>query len=376
MEFIIQKEYFYKAISDVSKAVSVKTPFPILTGIKMTVDDSGLKLVGSNSDIMIEKFIPITMDGEKILEVYETGSVVVSAKYVNEVVKKLPHKIHLKVKENQLVMIQSNEIKTALHGFNSEEYPRLPQIDEAKCIQINRNKLIEIIKQTAFAASRSESRPILTGVNMSFRENQLSCTATNSQRLASRKIHAESNVKGSFNVPSVSLQELAKLITNEAGVINIFVTDSFMVFKSNTASLYSRLIEGNYPNTSGLFPTDLKTKIILSTQPFLQAIDRSCLFSSEGKNSTVLLEIIDGKKLKISSASSEIGKIEETQKIKEIQGETHLRISLDGTFLIDALRGIKEQEIYLSFNGSMRPVLIEPINNASYFQLISPVRSY
>lgn len=376
MEFIIHNECFNKAISDVSKAVSLKTPFPILTGIKIIANNNSLILVGSNSDIVIEKVIPVTIDGIKVLEVYETGSVVVSAKYLNEIVKKLPDKIHFKVNENQLVTIQSDEIITNLHGFNSEEYPRLPQIDETKYIRISSIKLIEIIKQTSFAASKSESRPVLTGVNMSFKENHLSCVATNSHRLALKELAVESNVNGSFNVSSTSLNELTKLINNEPGVINIFVTDSFMVFKSNTTSLFSRLIEGNYPNIAGLFPTNSKTKITLDTQQLLKGIDRACLFSSEWKNNNVLLEIKDGTKIKISSNSSEIGKIEETQSIKAIDGETDLSISLDGSFLIDALKVIKEEEISLSFGGSMRPVLIEPIDNSSYLQLISPVRSY
>jgi DNA polymerase III subunit beta len=376
MEFIINNECFNKAISDVSKAVSLKTPFPILSGIKIIANNNGLILVGSNSDIVIEKVIPLTIDGVQILEVYNTGSVVISAKYLSEIVKKLPDKIHFKVNEKQLVTIQSDEIITNLHGFNSEEYPRLPQIDEAKYIRISSIELIEIIKQTAFAASKSESRPVLTGVNMSFKENHLSCVATNSHRLALRELAIESNVNGSFNVPSTSLNELTKLINNEPGVIHIFVTDSYMVFKSNNTSLFSRLIEGNYPNISGLLPTNSKTIITLDTQQLLKGIDRACLFSSEWKNNNVHLDIKDGTKIKISSTSSEIGKIEETQNINAIDGETDLSISLDGSFLIDALKVIKEEEIRLSFGGSMRPVLIEPIDNSSYLHLISPVRSY
>ncbi|MEH7014199.1 DNA polymerase III subunit beta [Neobacillus niacini] len=376
MEFIINNECFNKAISEVSKAVSLKTPFPILSGIKIIANKNCLILVGSNSDIVIEKVIPLTIDGINVLEVYDTGSVVISAKYLSEIVKKLPDNIHLKVNENHLVSIKSDEIVVNIYGFNSEEYPSLPQIDEAKYIKIPSFELIEIIKQTAFAVSKSESRPVLTGVNMSFKENHLSCVATDSHRLALRELAIESNVNGSFIVPSTSLNELTKLINNEPGVIHIFVTDSYMVFKSNTISLYTRLIEGNYPNISGLLPNNLKTIITLDTNQLLRGIDRACLFASEWKNNNVHLEIKDGTKIRIFSNSSEIGKIEETQKIKAINGDTDLSISLDGSFLIDALKVIKEEEIRLSFGGSMRPVLIEPIDNSSYLHLISPVRSY
>lgn len=376
MEIIINNECFNKAISEVSKAVSLKTPFPILTGIKIIAEKDCLILIGSNSDIVIEKVIPLMINDVKVLEVYKTGSIVMSAKYLSEIAKKLPSDIHLKVDEKQLITIQSDEVVITLNGFNPKEYPSLPQVDEATCTKISSIKLMEIINQTVFAVSKSESRPVLTGVNMSFKENHISCAATNSHRLALRELAIETNVNGSFIVPSTSLNELTKLIKNETGEIHIYITNSYIVFKSETISLFSRLIEGNYPNISGLLPKDSKTVIILDTIQLLKGIDRACLFANEWRNNNVNLEIKDGKKIRIFSNSSELGKIEETQNIKMISGEIELSISLDGSFLMDALKVIKEEEIRLSFGGSMRPVLIEPVDNSSYLHLISPVRSY
>ncbi|NHM30808.1 DNA polymerase III subunit beta [Neobacillus terrae] len=375
MEFMINHECFYKAISDVSKAVSPKTPFPILTGIKITANNDYLILVGSNSDIVIQKVIPMMINGVKILEIYHTGSVVISAKYLSEIVRKLSDKIHIKVSEKQLVTIQSDEIVTQLNGFNSNEYPSLPSIDEAKIIRIHRDELIDMIKQTAFAASKSESRPALTGVNMTFTEKRLTCSATNSHRLALRDLAIKSNITGSYIVPSSSLNDLTKLMDNESDELNIFLTERHIVFNSKTVSLFSRLIEGNYPNVSGLIPNQSKTTITMNTKQLLEGIDRASLFASEWKNNNVHIEIQDGTKIGISSTSSEVGKIEETQYIRSFKGETDLSISLNGSFLMDALKVIKEEEVRLSFCGSMRPVLIEPIGNSNYLHLISPVRS-
>jgi DNA polymerase III subunit beta len=377
MEFRIDSEWFSKAISDVSKAVSMKTPFPILTGIKITAHQDSLMLIGSSSDLIIEKMIPLTIDGEKILEVNQTGSVVLTAKYLSEIVKKLPRgNMHVKADEKQMITLQSDEIVTSLNGFRSEEYPSLPEIDETNHVRISSSELIDMIKQTAFAVAKNETRPILTGVNLSFEGNRLTCAATNSHRLAVRELPIDSTIKGSFIVPSTSLNELIKLIHNKTDFIHIVVSESYMAFKSDTASLYSRLIEGNYPTVSGLLPKDAKTVITLDTKKLLKGIDRACLFASEWKNNNVYVEIKDGTKIMISSNSSEIGKIEETQPIKSIDGERELSISLDGNFLMDALRAIKEEEIRVSFGGSMKPVLIEPIGNSTCLHLISPVRSY
>ena len=180
MEFIIDSECFNRAIAEVNKAVSQKTPFPILSGIKIIANKECIILIGSNADIVIEKVIPLEIDGENVLEVKEIGSVVLSAKYLSELVKKLSDKIHITVNEKLTATLKSEEIITTLNGFHSEEYPRLPQIDETKHIKIQSAELIEIIKQTVFAVSKSEARPVLTGVNMSFKENKLTCVATNS----------------------------------------------------------------------------------------------------------------------------------------------------------------------------------------------------
>ncbi|KSU63129.1 DNA polymerase III subunit beta [[Bacillus] enclensis] len=376
MELSINSECFHKAISEVSKAVSLKTPFPILTGIKITAEEDALVLIGSNSDLIIEKKIPLTIDGARVLEVKQTGSVVVTAKYISEIVKKLPGDIHVKADGKQLITLQSGEIITSLKGFPSEEYPNMPVIDESSPIRIPSTELLEMIKQTAFAVAKNESRPVLTGVNLFFKENHLTCAATNSHRLALRELKIDSNIRGSFIIPSTSINELVKLIPGETEIIHIFLSDSYIVFKTADSSLFSRLIEGNYPNVSALIPKDSKTVITLDTKQFLKGIDRACLFASEWKNNNVHLEIINGSRLKISSTSSEIGRIEETQPFKNIEGGSELSISLDANFMIDSLKAIKEEEINVSFGGSMKPILIEPVGNPSCLHLISPVRSY
>lgn len=376
MKFRINKDYFHKAISEVSKAVSSKTPFPILSGIKVIANNDSITLIGSNSDIVIEKMIPNIMDGVKILDVYNTGSSVISATYLNEIIRKLPIEIDLEVNEKQIVSIRSDEIITKLSGFNSEDYPRIPEFNNSNHVSISSLELIDLINQTVFAASKSESRPVLTGVHFSFKQGELTCVATNSHRLALINHLMDSEALGSFNVPSTTLIEVTKLFGGESTTIDIFLSASYIVFKSNSTTLYSRLIEGNYPNITGLFPKEYKTTVTIDRNQFLKGIDRACLFAKDWKNNNVNIEIKGGSKIRIFSSSTEIGKIEETQSIKSICGEKELSISLDGSFLMDALKVINEEEVSFAFSGSMRPILIQPIGNHDHLHLISPVRSY
>ncbi|MEL3971702.1 DNA polymerase III subunit beta [Rossellomorea oryzaecorticis] len=376
MEFKINNDYFNKAISEVSKAVSSRTTLPILTGIKITADTEGLTLIGSNSDIVIERNLPSSSDGENMLEVFKKGSVVISAKYLSEITKKLPGDIYLKANENQSVVIQSDEIVTKLNGLNAEEYPSLPEVHLSNNYKMNSDDLIDMIKQTVFAASKSETRPVLTGVNFSIEESVLTCVATNSNRLALKKYQVETNLSGSFIVPGSSLIEFMRLFASYTTEIDIYATETNIVFKSNTISLYSRLIEGVYPNVSGLIPEQSSTVITLDTIQLLKGIDRASLFASEWRNNNISLQVTDQSRIKIYSKASEMGQIEETQYIKNISGDAELNITLDGNFMMDALKAIKEDEVKLCFNGSMRPILVLPVRNDFQLQLISPVRSY
>jgi DNA polymerase III subunit beta len=371
MEFMIAQGLFSKALSDVSKAVSSRTLLPILSGIKIIAEDDRITLIGSNSDIIIERTILITDEHVKILK---SGSVVVSAKYLVDLIKKLPEQIHIKAENNQ-IHIQAGTISTKLNAFNAEEYPSLPLID-GDSIHVSAEELKDAVKTTVFAAAKNETRPVLTGVNLTFAENSFTSVATDSQRLAFKKSDIQNSGEGSFVVPKSSIDELAKLVNHYSGMVEIQSAKGYIHFKTDEISLYSRLIAGHYPNTSALIPNEEKTTLVLCKETLIKGIDRACLFAGEWKNNNVVLSINEHK-LSISSGSSEMGSIEELQEIRAIEGESDLKISVDGHFLLDALKTINNVEIKMKFYGPMKPIVIESAERkSSYLHLISPVRSY
>jgi DNA polymerase III subunit beta len=370
MEFIICQDIFSKALSDVGKAVSTRTLLPLLSGIKIVADKDGITLIGSNSDIIIERTIPLN---DKV-EVLQTGSIVGSAKYLLELIKKLPEKIHITSDNNQ-IHIQAGTISTKINGFMAEEYPSLPKVDGI-AIKIPAEELKDAVKQTVFATAKNETRPVLTGVNLTFAGNALTAVATDSQRLALSTSETGSIVKKSFVIPSSSLNDWTKLVNQYSGMVEIQSDDGYIHFKTDEVSLYSRLIAGHYPNTSALIPTEVKTTLVLNKDTLNKGIDRACLFAGDWKNNNVTLSIQE-KKLCISSGSSEMGNIHEFQEIKAMEGEEEMKISVDGHFLLDALKTINDADIKMKFCGPMKPIVIESIEEeSSFMHLISPVRSY
>jgi DNA polymerase III subunit beta len=378
MRFIIQRDRLVQSVQDVMKAVTSRTTIPILTGIKIVASNEGVTLTGSDSDISIESFIPKEEAGDEIVEVKQTGSIVLQAKFFSEIVRKLPtDTVEILVENHLQTVIRSGKSEFNLNGLDAEEYPHLPQIEAENVFRIPTDLLKAMIRQTVFAVSTSETRPILTGVNWKVENNQLACIATDSHRLALRKARIETENDAAYNVviPGKSLNELSKILDDTNDLIDIVITENQVLFKAKHLLFFSRLLEGNYPDTSRLIPTENKTNVTVITKDFLHAIDRASLLAREGKNNVVKFATIDGGVVEISSNTPEIGKVVEEVTAQEIEGE-ELKISFSAKYMMDALKALEGTEIKISFTGAMRPFVIRPMADDSILQLILPVRTY
>jgi DNA polymerase III subunit beta len=236
-----------------------------------------------------------------------------------------------------------------------------------------------LIRQTVFAVSTSETRPILTGVNWKVLNNELTCIGTDSHRLALRKarLETETETDGQHNVviPGKSLTELSKILDDTSETVDIVITENQILFKAKHLLFFSRLLEGNYPDTARLIPNEKKTEVIVNTKAFLQSIDRASLLAREGKNNVVKFAIIEDNAIEISSNTPEIGKVVEEIPTQSIEGE-ELKISFSAKYMMDALKALEGNEIQISFTGAMRPFIIRPLNDDATLQLILPVRTY
>ena len=378
MRFIIQRDHLVQSVQDVMKAITSRTTIPILTGIKIVASEEGVTLTGSDSDISIESFIPKEEDDKEIIEIKQPGSIVLQARFFSDMVKKLPSDfVEIEVQNHLQTVIRSGNSEFDLIGLDAEEYPHLPQIEEENVFKIPTDLLKAMIRQTSFAVSTSETRPILTGVNWKVENNELYCIATDSHRLAQRKAKVEMETPANYNVviPGKSLNELSKILADSSESIEIVITENQILFKAKHLLFFSRLLEGNYPDTSRLIPSESKTDIVLHTKEFLRAIDRASLLAREGKNNVVKLITLQDQLIEISSNTPEVGKVVEEMKGISMDGE-ELKISFSAKYMMDALRAIEGNEIKITFTGAMRPFVIYPINDDSTLQLILPVRTY
>ena len=378
MKFIIQRDKLVQSVQDVLKAVSSRTTIPILTGIKIVATEEGVTLTGSDSDISIESFIPSEEEGSEYVEVKTAGSVVLQARFFSEIIKKLPmDTVEIEVQSQYVTTIRSGNSEFILNGQDAAEYPHLPQVEEQNVFKVPTDLLKNIIRQTVFAVSTSETRPILTGVNWKLENHELTCIATDSHRLALRKakVDAENDIVCNVVIPGKSLNELNKILDDNNELLDIVVTENQVLFKAKNILFFSRLLDGNYPDTSRLIPAESKTDITVTTKEFLQAIDRASLLAREGRNNVVKLATLEADALEVSSNSPEVGKVVEQVQSNSINGE-ELKISFSAKYMMDALKALEGNEILINFTGAMRPFVIKTLHDDSMLQLILPVRTY
>lgn len=378
MKFTIQRLPFVNYLSDVQRAISSKTTLEILKGIKLTLSVDALVLTGSNSDISIKSIISIGND-QAALEVDTLGSIVLPANFFINIVKKLPGEtLTIQVNDRHQAIITSGSSEFVVNGMDAEDYPHLPEVEATEQLLIPSNVLKQMINQTASAVSTQEMRPTLTGVHFVLKRGELLAVATDSHRLSQRKInlpHADTTARFDVIVPGKALNELSKMLDNTSEDVVVQLTESQILFTLSKCEFYSRLLEGNYPDTERLIPTQQETKLQINALELVRAIDRASLLSHQGHNNVVRLSMnTTANRAILFSNSPEVGNVEEEIKFETLTGKD-LEISFNPDYMRAALRAFSNEVIELNFTQALRPFTLEPIDEEELIQLITPVRT-
>lgn len=364
MHFICPQKTLLNSINIVQKSVSTRTTLPILKGIHLEAQENQLKLVATDLEIGIENVIEA--------EVINEGAFVIDAKLFGEIIRKLPDdNVEVKLIDSNQVFIrcQSAEFNVLCH--NADDFPELPIIEEENNCSIAHELFRNMIRQTVFATSQDESRPILTGVLMEIDNNSFNMVALDGYRLALRKGRIESELNSKVVIPSRTLLELSRIISSdEEEKVDICITENHGQFKFGKTKIISRLLEGEFINYKQIIPKEFKSKVKINTKSLLNSIERASLLAKEGKNNLVKFIVSDDKV--IITSNSELGKVHEEIMIT-LEGED-LEIAFNSKYFMDALKVFDEEEIYLNFTTNISPGIFKPVNNDNYTYLVLPVR--
>lgn len=379
MKFTINRPAFINQLNNVLRAISSKTTIPILTGLKMVVTDHSVILTGSDADITIESTLDAS-DSSYGLSIEEPGAIVLPARFFNEVIKKLPDKqATIEVFNGLQVRITSGTAEFTINGQDANNYPHLPEVESENTVELASDMLREVIDQTRIAVSKQESRPILTGIHVTLNNGILTAVATDSHRLAQRKVELPETADRDFDIvlPGASMTELAKMIADEKDGVKMQITENQALFIFGNTHFYSRLLEGNYPETSRLIPESSDTRLEITASDLLASIELASLLSHESRNNVVKLSVNPENKIAtVSGTSADVGNVEEEINADQIVGNP-LEISFNPDYMRDALKSFGQTKILISFTTALRPFTLVPTEEkANFVQLITPVRTY
>lgn len=364
MKLFINQNDLSKAINIVQKAVSSRTTLPILTGILLEAIDNKLFITATDLDLGIKTSVDCIIE--------EEGSIVVNSKLIGDFVRKLPSKTTLSIKTNEL---NNMEIKCTNSDFNilgnsSKEFPDNTFMNEGNTFFIKSNALKNLIKYTTFSCSQDNMKPVFTGCLMEIKNKECVFAALDGFRLAVKKenIDIDTNVKAI--IPSKTLVELFRIIEEDEDDIEIVLSATHITFKIKETIIISSLLEGEFINYKDILKDEYITRIKVKTNELKNSIERASLLAREDKDNLIILDVTD-KLVKINS-TSEYGNVEENIEIEKEGND--LKIGFNSKYILDVLKVLESDEIYLNFVGEVNPCIIKKTDKEDYTYLVLPVR--
>ncbi len=386
MKVVCSQESLLHGIQIVQKGISNRIGLPIYNGILFEAsNDNIVHLFATDLEIGIDCYIPA--------QVIETGSTVIPNKIISELIRKFPEgKIEIECADNNITTIKENNSNYKILGFSAEEFSNFPEIKMRTKIKLTQKIFKEAIQQVIFAASKDENRTFLNGALLKIIDNKMEIVTTDSHRLSLKNIPVLNIEKSSTDeleviIPSRALLELSKLLLDDEDVfIEIKISEKQIMFilfpdsQKKCIRIFSRLIEGQFPNYHQIIPDSFKTEIKIDTNDFRDKMERISLFVREDLN-TVRIEATnkeDTKKIEkceitLKAESPTVG--EALEKISCLKEGEDIIITFNSDYILDVLKIIKTKHTIIKLNDPLNPVIITPEEDKDYTYILMPVRT-
>lgn len=366
MELSILQENLSKALSAASRIAASRTQLPILNNILFRTDGTRLLIAAMNMEIATSQYV-----GAKVSK---PGAITVPARLITDFITSLPKgQIELKVKGAQL-HVTSGKYSSVINGLAADDFPELPAINEESAVRysVAADDFKQSVHQTIIAASSDATRPVLTGVYWHSHEGFLYLASTDGYRLAERRL-MESTSEVAAIIPTTSLQEVLRNISEQTDAVDILLDDSQVCFYVDGAEITSQLIDGNFPPYRQLIPTSTETNAVLPREDFVRVTKVAGLFARDSGGSVTITASAEAGTLSMHSVASELGENTSEAAAKIEGGGT---VTLNSRYISEALNVIDDKEITFGFSGKLAPtVFASSKKDADYKHIIMPMKS-
>ncbi|MHB8469763.1 MAG: DNA polymerase III subunit beta [Gaiellaceae bacterium] len=357
------KDELVQALGVVSRAVSTRTSVQILSGILLeATSNDELRLAATDMELSLRATLPARVEGD--------GAIVLPGKTLADIARLLPaDEVAIEHKPTESVAhITCGSASYTLHTYNPEDFPRLSELDALQTFAVDRVSLLETITRVARAASRDESRPVLTGILVQFSGDKLVMAATDSYRLAVK----ETELSGTTPeleaiVPGRSLQELARVAT-AGDEVAVGVLENQVVFATSGVWLTTRRIDGQFPNYRQLLPEAFEYELSLPRLELLDVVRRASVMIQRA--TPLQLRFTEGE-LTVLARTHEVGDSQESMPAA-FTGDT-LEIGFNADFLRDGLELLEGDDVRVKLISPLRPAVIQGEGD-DFTYLVMPIR--
>ena len=372
MKFKINRDHFANGLAQVLNVVGSKATMPILSNVLIEAEKDHISLTTTNLDLGIRCKIKA--------EVKETGAVTLPVKRLAGIVRELPNvDVTVDASPNHQIKLTSGGSTFRIMGIGKEEFPPLPEFGEEKAHSLAQDELASMLKSVAYAQSTDETRYILNGVYFNFKDGKLSLVATDGRRLAliAKEMDIPAESSGVIILPAKTVGELTRLLDKGAKVkINFNERRAaFQIATDKDASglvdhvyLYSKVVEGNYPNYQQVIPKETHQRIKLERELLLQCVHRAALVCSEKANSVKIK--LTSNLLEITAQSPDFGEAHESMAIG--YSGPDLQVAFNPAFIMDPLKALSKDEVFFEVKDEVSPGVFKTLEN--FVCVIMPVR--
>jgi DNA polymerase-3 subunit beta len=368
MKLTITREQLQEGLVAVAASVPAKTTLPILSNILLEATKDGIRLSGTDLDIAVSTTVSASVDQE--------GAITLPARKLVEIVRELPSAaIRLTASGEQRVTIECGRSKFRLLGLPREEFPAFPTVKFDGSWRTSSKDLQKLIAHVAFAASTEESRPILNGVLWELRPERMRMVATNGHRLARMDVPTPpsgNTAQADLIVPPKALEQIRRLFRADEEV-EIAKSENHLGFRSATTQIFTRLIEGPYPNYEQVIPRENDKSATADKAAFASALRRMSIVASD-QTHRIRMAFANGS-CKLSVQTPDLGEAQEEVTVA-YDGDP-LEIGFNAAYLLEILKYIPTDEVRLTFKAPERAATIEPVgwnDPASFLTLVMPLR--
>src|ERR671919_756941 len=375
MRAVCSTETFGKKLALISRGVSARSTIQLLGGILLEGRGEALGLSTTDMEISIQTSSQAEVDGE--------GRVVIPARIFNDIVRSLPGgSFSLEHDDSEgTVRLVSGENEYRIRVYAADDYPRLPVFPEEGTFRMSGESLVETVEKVSRSYSRDETRPVLTGILISFEESRVRMVTTDSYRLSIKETDLATTFDGSREaiIPARAMQEVSRIFSSsDEEQVEVVLSENQALFRIGDVLFGTRLIEGNFPEYKRLLPTTFEREISVSREELIETLRRVGFFTQRQTPPVPVSLAFSKGAVEVTVTNGEVGEAHERL---PATSEDEFHISFNPSYLLDGVSAVDSESVLFRLNESLKPGLIVPDDSADedeeepdFLYLIMPMR--